>query len=58
MISKSKLGAIAFLVATGLAFPALAANYSPSANNGGSAGYNHHIATDYHLKHHVNGPPA
>jgi hypothetical protein len=62
MISKSKLvailGAIAFIAATGLtaatglSSPARAANYSAAANGGGSAGYNHQVATDYRLKHH------
>lgn len=54
----SKLGAIAFIAAIGLApmglaSPASAAGpYGPQYNGGGSAGYNHHIATDYRLKHH------
>lgn len=51
----SKLGAIAFIAAiaaAGFASPSFAANYSESANGGGSAGYNHHVATDYKLKHH------
>jgi hypothetical protein len=57
MISKSRMGALAFIAAIGLASiglgsPAFAANYSEGANGGGSAGYNHHIATDYRLKHH------
>lgn len=59
MISKSKLGValgaigfIAAIAATGFASPSFAANYSAAANGGGSAGYNHHVATDYHLKHH------
>jgi hypothetical protein len=30
----------------------LAANYGPSATGGGSAGYNHGVATDYRLKKH------
>jgi hypothetical protein len=33
--------------------PTLAANYGSSATGGGSAGYNHGVATDYRLtKHH------
>jgi hypothetical protein len=70
MISKSTLGAIAFVAAAGLASPAFAqlptnaigggpllipvANYSAGANGGGSAGYNHKLSTDYKLKHHAN----
>jgi hypothetical protein len=30
----------------------LVACYDPSCTGGGSAGYNHHVATDYRLKHH------
>lgn len=58
MISKSKLAAIAFVAATaltaatGVTTPVFAANYSAAANGGGSAGYNHQVATDYRLKHH------
>lgn len=59
MISKSNLGAalgavafIAILAATGFTSPSFAANYSAAANGGGSAGYNHQVATDYRLKHH------
>jgi hypothetical protein len=59
MISKSKLGValgaisfIATIAATGFASPSFAANYSAAANGGGSAGYNHQVATDYRLKHH------
>lgn len=55
MINKSKLGAIAFIAAMGLASPAFAASpgpYGPAYTGGGSAGYNHHVATDYRLKHH------
>jgi hypothetical protein len=62
MTSKSKfvvkLSAVAFVAATGLTAatgvtsPAFAANYSAAANGGGSAGYNHQVATDYRLKHH------
>jgi hypothetical protein len=62
MINKSKfgakLGAITFIAAigltaaTGLTSPVFAANYSAAANGGGSAGYNHQVATDYRLKHH------
>jgi hypothetical protein len=59
MTSTSKLGAalgavafIAILAATGFTSPSFAANYSAGANGGGSAGYNHQVATDYRLKHH------
>jgi hypothetical protein len=59
MISKSKLGAalgaiafIATIAATGFVSPSFAANYSAAANGGGSAGYNHQVATDYRLNHH------
>ncbi len=59
MTSKSKLGAalgavafIAIFAATGFTSPSFAANYSAAANGGGSAGYNHQVATDYRLKHH------
>lgn len=59
MISKSQLGAtlgaaafIAAIAATGFVTPTFAANYSAAANGGGSAGYNHQVATDYRLKHH------
>lgn len=59
MISKSKLaaalGAVAFIAtitAAGFTSPSFAANYSAAANGGGSAGYNHQVATDYRLKHH------
>ena len=59
MISKPKLGAalgavafIATLAATGFSSPSFAANYGAAANGGGSAGYNHQVATDYRLKHH------
>jgi hypothetical protein len=59
LMSKSKLaaslGAVAFvaaIAATGFASPTFAANYSAAANGGGSAGYNHQVATDYRLKHH------
>jgi hypothetical protein len=59
MISKSKLGAIAFIAAIGLtglaSHPTLAAStgpYGEQYNGGGSAGYNHQVATDYRLKHH------
>jgi hypothetical protein len=63
MINKSKLGAIAFIAATGLAAiglgsPAFAQNppnygpqfYAPSQSGGGSAGYNRELET-YRLKH-------
>jgi hypothetical protein len=59
MIRKSELaaalGAVAFIAtiaATGFTSPTYAANYSAAANGGGSAGYNHQVATDYRLKHH------
>jgi hypothetical protein len=59
MINKSKLSAIALVAAVGLiglaSHPAIAAStgpYGESYNGGGSAGYNHHLATDYRLKHH------
>jgi hypothetical protein len=61
MISKSKLGAklgaVAFMAAIGVAYPALAAHYgpaytAPSQTGGGSAGYNNHIANDYRLHPH------
>lgn len=58
MISKSKLGVIAFIAAMGLgsiglASPTFAAGpYDQGYTGGGSAGYNHHVATDYKLKHH------
>lgn len=56
MISKSKLGAIAFIIAAiGLASPAFAASASsdnPGYTGGGSYGYNHKMSTDYRLKHH------
>jgi len=79
MISKSKLGAIAFMAAIGFASPAFAqmqkgplgdpsslhaftmaaaTNYGPSATGGGSAGYNHDVATDYRLRHHHVKPHA
>jgi hypothetical protein len=57
MISKSKLGAIAFIAAIGLAPPAVAqygTQYSPSVNGGGSAGYNHGLKY-YRLKKHHHG---
>jgi hypothetical protein len=49
MISKSKLGAIAFITAICLASPAFA------QYGGGSPGYNAHNTTNYRLKkhHHV-----
>jgi hypothetical protein len=61
MISKSKLGAIAFITAIGLASgltsPAFAANYgpvytAPSQTGGGNAGYNSRMANDYRLRPH------
>ena len=60
MISKSKLGAMTFIAAIGLASPAFAASVnSPSATGGGSSGYNHKLSTDYRLnRHHVIAPHA
>jgi hypothetical protein len=61
MISKSKLGAIAFVAAMGVASaltsPAFAAHYgpaytAPSQTGGGSAGYNSRVSNDYRLNHH------
>jgi hypothetical protein len=60
MISKSKLGAIAFIAAIGLApvaspaFAQYGAQYNPSLNGGGSAGYNHGLRY-YRLKKHHHG---
>ena len=64
MISKSKVGAIAFIAAMGLAAigltaPASAANppnygpqfYAPTQSGGGSGGYNRKLET-YRLKQH------
>jgi hypothetical protein len=63
MISKSKLGAIAFIAAIGLTSPAFAANppnygprfYAPSQSGGGSAGYNRELET-YRLRHRAHHP--
>ena len=56
MISKSKLGAalaaIAFISAIGLAAPSFAGPNDQGYTGGGSAGYNHHVSTDYRLKKH------
>jgi hypothetical protein len=61
MINKSKLGAIAFIaamgIAAGFASPAFAAHYgpaytSPGQTGGGSAGYNSRLSNDYRLKQH------
>ena len=58
MINKSKLTAklaIAVIAAASLASPSLAASpgpYGQGYTGGGSAGYNHHTATDYKLKRH------
>jgi hypothetical protein len=58
MVNKSKLGAIAFIaaigLASGLASPAFAAHYGPSywapgQTGGGSAGYNNRMANYYRL---------
>ena len=57
MIS-SKLRAIAFMAAIGVAFPAFAqSTYSPSETGGGSTGYNLRASTpNYRLKHHHASP--
>ena len=47
---------IAALVAAATT-PVLAANYGQSATGGGSAGYNHGVATDYKLKKHHPAKP-
>jgi hypothetical protein len=53
MISKSKLGAIAFMAAIAVTYPAFA-QYGTPATGGGSPGYNAHNTTNYRLKkHHV-----
>jgi hypothetical protein len=55
MTNKSKpLGAIVFMAAISLAFPAVAqygSEYSPSVTGGGSPGYNHGLKY-YRLKRH------
>jgi hypothetical protein len=56
MISKSKLGAIVFIAAIGLASPAFA-QYG-SSSGGGSPGYNAHNTTNYRLKQHQVKPHA
>jgi hypothetical protein len=48
MISKSKLGAIVFIAAIGLASSA----FAQPATGGGSPGYNAHNTTNYKLKKH------
>jgi hypothetical protein len=68
MTSKSKLGAIAFvaamglampIAATGLATPAFAiSKYSPSLTGGGSTGYNRNVEQDFRLKQHPVKPHA
>ena len=40
------------LVAAGTTQTSAASNYGSSATGGGSAGYNHGVATDYRLKKH------
>ena len=40
------------IVAAATAQTLAASNYGPSATGGGSAGYNHGVATDYRLKKH------
>jgi|HubBroStandDraft_6_1064221.scaffolds.fasta_scaffold909272_1 hypothetical protein len=62
MISKSKLGAIAFVAtmglalpigAIGLASPAFAiSKYNPALNGGGSTGYNRNVEQNFRLKQH------
>jgi hypothetical protein len=53
MISKSKLGAMALILAIGIAAPALA-QYSPAQTGGGSPGYNERASTpNWRLRHHV-----
>jgi hypothetical protein len=62
MISKSKLGAIALVAATGLAFPIATmglvspafaiSKYDPSLNGGGSTGHNRMQEQDFRLKQH------
>ena len=49
MISRSKLGAIAFIATIGLASPAFA---QYGSTGGGSPGYNAHNTTNYKLKKH------
>lgn len=54
---SAKFGAVAFMAAMGVAYPALAAHYGPAytapyQEGGGSAGYNNHIANDYRLRAH------
>lgn len=49
MITNSKLGAIVFIAAIGLASSAFA-QYGPTG--GGSPGYNAHNTTNYKLKKH------
>lgn len=57
MINKSKLGALAFTGAIGLASTAFA-QYGPPATGGGSPGYNAHNTTNYRLKQHQVKPHA
>lgn len=62
MISKSKLGAIAFVATMGLALPIAAiglaspafaiSKYSPALNGGGSTGHNRMQEQDFRLKQH------
>jgi hypothetical protein len=56
---NSKLGAIAFIAAIGVASPAFAQGinnnptYNPAYTGGGSAGYNYRATTpNWRLKHH------
>ncbi len=65
MISKSKLGAklgaVAFMAAIGVAYPAFAAHYgpvytAPSQTGGGGVGYNSRMANDYRLRPHYATP--
>jgi hypothetical protein len=65
MISKSKLGVIAFMAAISLTSPTRAQygpQYSPSLNGGGSAGYNHglkyyRLKKHHHVKQHASVKP-
>jgi hypothetical protein len=58
MISKSRLGAIAFIAAIGVASPTFAQGvnnptYNPGYTGGGSSGYNYRATTpNWRLKHH------
>jgi hypothetical protein len=68
MISKSKLGAMVFVAAIGLALPIAAmgvaspafaiSKYSPSLTGGGSTGYNRNAEQAFRLKKHPAKPHA